>query len=72
MTAFGLGDFLPEWRTRVSGLPAITLPLHSSTDGMPIGMMFGAGLGKEATLFRLSGQLERAHPWRTRHPRLSC
>ena len=56
----------------ISGLPAITLPLHSSTDGMPIGMMFGAGFGKEATLFRLSSQLERAHPWRTRHPRLSC
>jgi amidase len=56
----------------ISGLPAITLPLHSSTDGMPIGVMFGAGFGKEATLFRLSGQLERAKPWRKRHPKISC
>ena len=50
-----------------SGLPAITLPLHASRDGLPIGMMFGAGFGKEALLFRLAGQLERAIPWRDRH-----
>jgi amidase len=31
----------------VSGLPAITLPLHSSDLGLPIGMMFGAGYGEE-------------------------
>jgi Asp-tRNA(Asn)/Glu-tRNA(Gln) amidotransferase A subunit family amidase len=51
-----------------SGLPAITLPLHSSRGGLPIGMMFGAGFGKEGLLFRLAGQLERATPWNDRHP----
>ena len=35
-----------------SGLPAMTLPLHFSRSGLPIGMMFGAGFGKEAILFR--------------------
>jgi len=51
-----------------SGLPAMTLPLHFSRSGLPIGMMFGAGFGKEAILFRLPGQLERAMPWAGRHP----
>jgi Asp-tRNA(Asn)/Glu-tRNA(Gln) amidotransferase A subunit family amidase len=54
-----------------SGLPAITPPLHTSRGGLPIGMMFGVGFGKEATLFRLAGQLERAMPWADRHPRHS-
>ncbi|MDI3468639.1 MAG: amidase family protein [Pseudolabrys sp.] len=51
-----------------SGLPAISLPLHSSRDGLPIGMMFGAGFGKEGLLFQLAGQLEQALPWKDRHP----
>jgi amidase len=50
------------------GLPAITLPLYSSRAGLPIGMMFGAGFGKEGLLFRLAAQLERAMPWSDRHP----
>jgi Asp-tRNA(Asn)/Glu-tRNA(Gln) amidotransferase A subunit family amidase len=49
-------------------LPAITLPLHSSDLGLPIGMMFGAGYGKEGVLFRLAGQLERAADWSDQHP----
>jgi amidase len=51
-----------------SGLPAITLPLYMSSAGLPIGMMFGSSFGNEALLFRLAGQLERALPWRARHP----
>ena len=51
-----------------SGLPAMTLPLHFSRSGLPIGMMFGAGFGQEAILFRLAGQTQRAMPWAGRHP----
>jgi len=51
-----------------SGLPAMTLPFHFSRSGLPIRMMFGAGFGKEAILFRLAGQLKRAMPWAGRHP----
>ena len=54
-----------------TGLPAISLPLHMSEDGLPIGMMLGAGFGEEALLFRLAGQLERALPWQDRHPLVS-
>ena len=52
----------------VTGLPAISLPLHMSQSGLPVGVMLGARFGGEATLFRLSGQLERAQPWADRHP----
>ena len=52
----------------VSGFPAITLPLHTSCEGLPIGIMFGAGFGQEGLLFQLAGQLERALPWKNRHP----
>lgn len=52
----------------VTGQPAITLPLHQSKSGLPIGCMLGAGFGDEARLFRLAGQLERAAPWADRHP----
>ena len=54
-----------------TGLPAISLPLHMSEGGLPIGMMLGAGFAKEALLFRLAGQLEQALPWRDRHPPIS-
>ncbi len=52
----------------ITGLPAITLPLHASKTGLPIGMLFGAGYGKEGLLFRLAGQLEQAASWADRHP----
>ena len=55
----------------VTGLPAISLPLQMSESGLPIGMMLGAGFGREDLLFRLSAQLEEAAPWRDRHPPIS-
>mgnify|MGYP003445979858 FL=1 len=47
----------------VTGQPAMSVPLHWSDAGLPIGMQFVARLGDDATLFRLAGQLERARPW---------
>ena len=52
----------------VTGQPAITLPLHWSAAGLPIGTQFIGRYGDEATLLRLAGQLEAAHPWRDRWP----
>src|SRR5215510_11072239 len=52
----------------MTGQPAISLPLAQSRSGLPIGMMFTARYGDEATLFRLAGQLEKARPWADRHP----
>lgn len=54
-----------------SGCPAMTVPLAWSSGGLPIGIHFGAGYGREDTLFRLAAQLEQARPWRQRKPVLA-
>ena len=41
-----------------TGDPAISLPLATTADGLPQGMMFGAGAGREATLLELAYELE--------------
>ena len=48
----------------VTGQPSMSLPLHWTDDGLPMGMLFTARIGDEATLFRLAAQLEQAMPWR--------
>lgn len=41
----------------ITGQPAMTMPLHTSADGLPVGVMFTARLNDEGTLFRLASQL---------------
>jgi len=52
----------------ITGQPAISLPLSWNREGLPIGVMFGARYGDEATLYQLAGQLEQAEPWIGRKP----
>ena len=52
----------------VTGQPAISVPLYWNAAQLPIGTMFAARFGDEATLFRLAAQLEKARPWRERRP----
>ena len=54
----------------MTGQPSLSLPLGMSDVGLPIGMMFTARFGDEATLLRLGRQLEEAAPWDGRHARL--
>ncbi len=51
-----------------TGQPAISLPLHWTPDGLPVGVHFAGRAGDEATLIRIAAQLEQAQPWIDRHP----
>ena len=51
-----------------TGQPAISLPLHMSDEGLPIGIQLVAGYGREDVLVRLASQLESARPWSERLP----
>ena len=46
-----------------TGEPAISLPLETTAAGLPHGMMFGAGAGREARLLGLAYELEEAVGW---------
>ena len=56
----------------MSGQPAMSVPLAWNKAGLPLGMMFSARFGDEATLFRLAGQLEQMRPWNNRIPPVSA
>jgi amidase len=49
--------------SNLTGLPAMSVPLHWTTDGLPCGVHFTAPFGEEARLLRLAAQLEKAAPW---------
>lgn len=53
-----------------TGQPSLSLPLWQSPANLPLGMMFTARFGDEATLYRLAGQLEKEIPWAGRRPML--
>lgn len=61
---FAYAPFTPLFNT--TGQPAISLPIHWSADGLPVGVQLAGRFGDEATLFRLAGQLEALAPWRER------
>jgi amidase len=52
----------------VTGMPAVSLPLHRTRTGLPVGVMLAARPAEEELLLSLSAQVEAAAPWSHRHP----
>ncbi|MBC7724816.1 MAG: amidase [Burkholderiaceae bacterium] len=52
----------------VTGLPAITLPVHVTDEGLPMGVQLVGRPGGEHVLLALGAQLERRLQWQRRHP----
>jgi amidase len=76
LTAAGIVDQMAEASlsklpftelANLTGQPAMSVPLHWTADGLPLGVHFMAPFGEEAMLFRLAAQLEKARPWFEKH-----
>lgn len=52
----------------VTGMPAVSLPLHVTPDGLPVGVMLAARPAEEELLLALAAQVETAAPWHDRRP----
>lgn len=51
-----------------TGMPGMSVPLHWTTDGLPVGIQFSAWRGGDRTLLELAYELEQARPWHRRTP----
>jgi amidase len=64
-----IASFIPYTaQFNMTGQPAVSLPLHWTPDGLPVGVQLVAGYGREDVLVRLASQLEQAAPWAERRP----
>jgi amidase len=52
----------------IAGLPAVSIPMSWTQDGLPIGVQLIASASGEPVLLRLSAQIEEARPWADKRP----
>jgi amidase len=55
-------------QSNMTGQPAISLPLHWTPSGLPVGVQLVAPYGREDMLIQVASQLEQAAPWGERRP----
>ncbi|WP_448624640.1 amidase [Geodermatophilus sp. URMC 64] len=68
-----INSFIPYTaQFNVTGQPAISLPLHWTDDGLPVGVQLVAAYGREDVLVRVAAALEQAAPWADRRPPVSA
>ncbi|MFB4293690.1 amidase [Nonomuraea sp. ATR24] len=69
-TAFGRTAHVVAFTSPVNatGQPAVSLPLHRTRDGLPVGVQLVAAAGREDLLIRVAAQIEAARPFE--HPAL--
>jgi amidase len=64
-----IASFIPYTaQFNMTGQPAVSLPLHWTPAGLPVGVQLVAAYGREDLLIRVASQLEQAAPWSDRHP----
>ena len=66
-----IASFIPYTaQFNMTGQPAVSLPLHWTPGGLPVGVQLVAAYGREDLLVQVASQLEQAAPWADRHPQL--
>jgi len=66
-----IAGFIPYTsQFNATGQPAVSLPLHWTPGGLPVGVQLVAACGREDLLVRVASQVELAAPWADRHPSL--
>ena len=53
----------------LTGQPALSLPLHQTENGLPVGIQLVGGHGADELLLRLAEDLQTVADWTTRRPR---
>ena len=66
-----IASFIPYTaQFNMTGQPAVSLPMHWTPEGLPVGVQLVAAYGREDLLVRVASQLEEAAPWHDRRPQV--